>query len=149
MTKTQRIIRYFTKNPTANVKDVAAKYKSAITTVYALRKQAMPKAQEELSKAILGPQIDTPEPIAVTMAPTANDRQVGGNHYKAMAVQPWNVVDTWPIEQRIGYYRGGALKYVMRLGTKDESPIEAGKGLHYLEKLVEVLHEQQSSHHRI
>lgn len=148
MTKTQRIIRHFVKHPTADVKETAAKFKSAITTIYSLRKRAMHKAQEELSKQILGPQIDTPELIAVhemvTMAPTANDRQVGGDHYKNMGVQPWNVVDTWPIEQRIGYYRGGALKYVMRLGTKDESPVEAGKGLHYLEKLIEVLREQQS-----
>ena len=39
----------------------------------------------------------------------ANTKQIGGNHYRAMSVQPWDVVDTWPIEQRIGYYRGGAL----------------------------------------
>lgn len=149
MTKTQRIIRYFTKNPTADVKDTAVKFKSSLNTVYMLRKRAMHQAQEQLSKQLLGPQIDAPELIAVheavTMAPSANDRQVGGNHYKEMGVQPWNVVDTWPIDQRIGYYRGGALKYVMRLGSKDEAPIEAAKGLHYLEKLVEVLREQQSN----
>jgi hypothetical protein len=52
-------------------------------------------------------------------------------------------VDTWPLYQRIGYYRGGALKYIMRLGNKDEMEQEAGKGLHYLEKLVEVLKEQR------
>ena len=72
----------------------------------------------------------------------ANDKQVGGDHYKNMGVEPWDVVDTWPIEQRIGYYRGGALKYIMRLGNKDEMAQEAGKGLHYLEKLLEVLREQ-------
>lgn len=25
---------------------------------------------------------------------SANDRQAGGDHYKRMGVQPWNVVDT-------------------------------------------------------
>ena len=70
-------------------------------------------------------------------------RQVGGDHYKKLAVQPWDVVDTWPIEQQIGYYRGGALKYVMRMGSKDESIQEVGKGLHYLEKLVECLKRQR------
>ena len=70
---------------------------------------------------------------------TANARQVGGTHYKDMGVQPWDVVDTWPYEQRIGYYRGGALKYVMRSGRKDNEIQEAGKAIHYLEKLIETL----------
>lgn len=73
----------------------------------------------------------------------ANDRQVGGDHYMAMGVQPWDVVDTWPREQRIGYYRGGALKYLMRMGSKDESPMEVAKGQHYIQKLLEVLNEQE------
>ena len=71
----------------------------------------------------------------------ANEKQVGGMHYKAMGVEPWDVVDTWPLEQRIGYYRGNALKYIMRMGSKDQSDQEVSKGLHYLEKLVEVLKE--------
>jgi len=74
-------------------------------------------------------------------------RQVGGDHYKKLAVQPWDVVDTWPIEQQIGYYRGGALKYVMRMGSKDESVQEVSKGLHYLEKLVECLRRQKEEGH--
>ena len=65
--------------------------------------------------------------------------QVGGDHYKKLAVQPWDVVDTWPLEQQVGAYRAGALKYVMRMGSKDESIQEIGKGIHYLEKLLEVL----------
>lgn len=73
---------------------------------------------------------------------TANAKQVGGDHYKKMGIQTWDVVDTWPREQRIGYYRGNALKYIMRLGNKDEEIQEAGKGIHYLEKLVEVLKEK-------
>jgi hypothetical protein len=48
--------------------------------------------------------------------------------YKSMPIEPWDVIDTWPLEQRIGYYRGGGLKYVMRMGTKDEAPQEIGKG---------------------
>lgn len=71
----------------------------------------------------------------------ANDRQVGGSHYKEMDVQPWDVVDTWPVEQRIGYYRGGALKYLMRMGSKDESAEEIAKGQHYMQKLLEILGE--------
>lgn len=71
-------------------------------------------------------------------------RQVGGSHYKLMKVQPWDVVDTWPLEQQVGAYRAGALKYVMRMGSKDESVQEIGKGIHYLEKLIEVLKRVQA-----
>lgn len=69
----------------------------------------------------------------------ANKKQVGGNHYKQMGVEPWDVIDTWPFEQRVGAYRAGALKYIMRMGSKDQDVQEIGKGIHYLEKLLEVL----------
>lgn len=69
----------------------------------------------------------------------ANDKQVAGTHYKDMGVEPWDVVDTWPIEQRIGAYRHGALKYLMRMGSKDEQLQEIKKCGHYIEKLIEVL----------
>ena len=72
----------------------------------------------------------------------ANAKQVGGEHYKNMGVEVWDVVDTWPLDQRIGYYRGNALKYTMRMGSKDASAQEIEKGIHYLEKLIEVLEEQ-------
>ena len=76
----------------------------------------------------------------------ANDKQVGGQHYKQMGVEPWDVVDTWPIDQQIGYYRGGALKYIMRMGTKDEQIQEIGKARHYMDKLIEVLEIRNASH---
>jgi len=54
------------------------------------------------------------------------------------------VIDTWSLEQRIGAYRAGALKYVMRMGTKDENVKELKKAGHYIEKLVEVLEEAEN-----
>jgi len=147
MTKKQRIIDHFIKNPNAEVRAVAAKFKAAMPTIYTLRKLAMHQLQEQIAIKALGPQIDEPQVVVERgweESPRANDRQVGGDHYKNMGVQPWDVVDTWPIEQRIGYYRGGALKYLMRMGSKDQSPVEVAKGQHYIQKLLEVLHEQQS-----
>lgn len=70
---------------------------------------------------------------------SANDTQAGGNHYLAMEIQPFDVIDTWPIEQRIGFYRGNLLKYTMRMGAKDVSKNEIAKARHYAEKLLEVL----------
>jgi len=69
----------------------------------------------------------------------AADRQEGGRHYKKMAVEPWDVIDTWPLEQQIGYHRGAALKYIMRMGSKDAQLQEVRKAGHYIEKLIEVL----------
>jgi len=71
----------------------------------------------------------------------ARDIQVGGAHYKTKAVQPWDVYDTWPPEQRIGAYRANCVKYVMRLDDKDTPLMNAKKLLHYTQKLIEVLEE--------
>lgn len=76
--------------------------------------------------------------------PAAKDKQVGGEHYKNMGVEVWDVVDTWPADQRIGYYRGNALKYIMRMGSKDASAQEIEKAIHYLEKLLEVIKENKN-----
>lgn len=75
---------------------------------------------------------------------SANDKQIGGNHYKEMGVEPWDVIDSFPIEQRIGFYRGNAIKYIMRMGTKDMSLKEIEKARHYLDKLIETLGEQNA-----
>lgn len=141
ITKKQQVINWFLKHPLATPRVVSEKFSMALPAVYTLRKQAMHEYQERNATEMLGPQIDEPQ-VVVTMEPTASDRQVGGDHYKAMSVQPWDVVDTWPRDQRIGYYRGGALKYLMRMGSKDGSPLEVSKGQHYIQKLLEVLQEQ-------
>lgn len=72
---------------------------------------------------------------------SANDYMVAGDHYKKLGVEPWDVIDSWPLEQRIGFYRGSALKYLMRLGSKDAAAQEAMKAKHYCEKLIEVFSE--------
>lgn len=73
---------------------------------------------------------------------SANDEQAGGDHYKRMKVQPWDVVDMWPLAERVAYYRGNALKYIMRLNDKDTPLTNAEKAAHYCRKLVEVLRAQ-------
>lgn len=70
---------------------------------------------------------------------SASDYQVGGDHYTKMKVQPWDVIDSWPVEQQIGFHRGNVLKYLMRMGSKDAQLQEAKKALQYCSKLVEVL----------
>jgi len=74
---------------------------------------------------------------------SANDVQIGGTHYKTMGVEPWDVVDSWPLEQQVGYYRGNALKYLMRMGKKDDALQEIKKSAHYIQKLIEVMSKQK------
>lgn len=72
-------------------------------------------------------------------------RDTGPSHYAGKSVQPWDVIDTWPAEQRIGFYRGNLLKYTMRMGDKDVSAQEITKAKHYAEKLLEVLKELEAA----
>lgn len=67
---------------------------------------------------------------------SANDRQEGGNHYKEMDPQPWDVMQALltPEEFR-GFLKGNMIKYAMRQGKKS-SP-DAAKYNHYYEKLIE------------
>lgn len=74
-----------------------------------------------------------------TMSEQANDYQVDGTHYLDMPIEPWAIIDTWPLAMRLGFYRGNALKYLMRMGRKGPLDIDAQKARHYLTKLLEVL----------
>lgn len=74
-----------------------------------------------------------------------NTKQEGSAHYTQMNIQPWDVIDTWPIEQQIGYHRGNVLKYTMRMGSKDGRLQEAKKIRHYADKLIEVLERSNGS----
>jgi hypothetical protein len=67
-----------------------------------------------------------------------NEMQVGGNHYKDMPVQPWEVMEVvLTKEEFIGFLKGNVIKYSMRAGRKEGSD-DAGKALHYKYKLKEV-----------
>lgn len=76
---------------------------------------------------------------------SAREQQYGGSHYKKMNIQPWDVIDSWPQSQQIGFYRGNALKYLMRAGSKDDPMQEIQKARHYLDKLIELLGEKNDS----
>lgn len=70
---------------------------------------------------------------------SADNEQVGGDHYKTMAMQPWEVMESVLTHQEfIGFLKGNIIKYAMRNGRKDSD--DAGKAKHYQKKLNEVLH---------
>ena len=68
----------------------------------------------------------------------ADDLQVSGNHYKDMAIQPWELMEAvLTHEEFVGYLKGNVIKYAMRAGRKDGSD-DLGKARHYMMKLAEV-----------
>jgi hypothetical protein len=63
----------------------------------------------------------------------ADHKQVGGDHYKTKAIQPWEVIE----RNGMGFFDGNALKYLMRY--KDKNGVEdLKKAVHYIEKLIEL-----------
>ena len=68
---------------------------------------------------------------------SADNEQVGGDHYKTMGMQPWEVMESvLTHEEFIGFLKGNIIKYAMRNGRKDSD--DAGKARHYKKKLNEV-----------
>lgn len=68
---------------------------------------------------------------------TADDLQVGGQHYKDMGIQPWAVMEAvLTHEEFTGFLKGNVIKYAMRQGKKDSD--DANKARHYAFKLAEV-----------
>jgi Protein of unknwon function (DUF3310) len=70
-------------------------------------------------------------------AKSANERQVGGAHYKAKRsgqMEHWDIVWTWGLD----YFQGQITKYVMR--HKEKGGVQdLEKAKHFLEKYIELL----------
>lgn len=75
---------------------------------------------------------------------SANDEQVGGTHYKDMAIQPWDAMRAWmSTAQFAGFLLGNVIKYAARHHEKGGVE-DLRKARHYLDKLIEV-HEETAS----
>jgi len=61
-----------------------------------------------------------------------NKTQVGGQHYKRLAIQPWDYV----LANNLGYMEGSVIKYISR--WRDKNGLEdLHKCRHFLNKLIE------------
>ena len=127
--KTAQVSEYFLKHPNAVPKDVGAKFGMHMPQVYGIRKRV-------LSGSMLGEVVNPQITDAVTQ--TADLQQVGGSHYKDMAVQPWSAMQAWMTpEQFSGFLRGNAIKYLARCDVKGGLD-DIKKAEHYIHKLIEV-----------
>lgn len=65
--------------------------------------------------------------------PKATAQQVGGTHYKDLAIQPVEYIHA----NKIGYFEGNVIKYVTR--WKDKNGIaDLEKAKHYIDLLIEL-----------
>lgn len=65
---------------------------------------------------------------------SAHSRQIGGTHYKEMAIQPIDYITA----NNLGWCEGNAIKYITRYSKKGgKQDIE--KAIHYLQILLEKL----------
>ena len=67
----------------------------------------------------------------------ANANQVGGEHYRNKAIQPWDYI----VSNNLGYLEGCVVKYVSRYKEKGGMQ-DLEKAAHYLQKLMEVQSER-------
>jgi hypothetical protein len=65
--------------------------------------------------------------------PKSLDTQIGGDHYKTLAIQPVEYIH----RNNIGYFEGNVIKYVTRWRTKG-GVADLEKAKHYLELLIEL-----------
>lgn len=72
---------------------------------------------------------------AMKQQTTANQTQIGGDHYKAKSIQPWDYIAA----NQLGYFEGNIVKYVSR--WQDKGGVnDLEKARHYLDKLIELEH---------
>lgn len=66
-------------------------------------------------------------------ARNANTLQIGGMHYKAKDIQPWDYIAA----NQIGYLAGNAIKYLSRYKEKGGAD-DIKKAIHYCHKILEM-----------
>ena len=64
---------------------------------------------------------------------SANEQQVGGDHYKRQAIQPWDII----VANGLDFFEGNALKYLLRWRHKGGVE-DLRKARHYIDKLIEL-----------
>lgn len=64
-------------------------------------------------------------------------KQVSGDHYKTLGIQPLEVMQhLLTAEEYVGFLKGNIIKYSIRQGRKEGSD-DAGKAQHYKELLIQ------------
>jgi hypothetical protein len=78
-------------------------------------------------------ELATPADKAQANPMAANERQVGGSHYKGSAIEHWDIV----AQHDLDYFQGQITKYVMRWRKKNGTE-DLKKARHFLDKYIEL-----------
>ena len=62
----------------------------------------------------------------------AKDKQIGGDHYKKMAIQPSDYI----VKNKLGLYEGNIVKYITRHSVKGGKQ-DVEKVIHYAQLLID------------
>lgn len=72
-------------------------------------------------------------------------KQVGGNHYESLEIEPFSVIDDWGRRwpKDLHFYLGNAVKYVARIGNKPNGNPKEDllKAAHYLQEAADRIEE--------
>ena len=123
-------IKLFPGHRNRDIADLTGESENLISKVRSTMYRRKPRKPNVVDAAI--------EPMAMSLpapeqAQDANAIQVGGQHYKSKAIQPWDYIAS----NNLGYLEGNVVKYVSR--WKDKGGVEdLKKAQHYLAKLIEV-----------
>jgi len=135
--KTKKFLKDLDAFPEASVNSLAKKHKIAAGYAYKLAKKRAgyppmvptPVVTIDVSQPVPATEME----IAEMLGLPANEVQVGGDHYKKNAIQPWDYI----VSNDLGYLEGNVVKYVSR--WKDKGGLQdLEKAKHYLDKLLEV-----------
>lgn len=64
---------------------------------------------------------------------SANEKQVGGEHYRNKSIQPWDYIAA----NGLGFFEGNVVRYVSR--WKEKGGVrDLEKARHYIDKLIEL-----------
>lgn len=78
----------------------------------------------------------------------ANSRQVNGDHYRKLAIQPWDALAAWMTKEQFqGFLLGSAIAYLGRFNASSPGKggiVDVEKARHYLDKLIEFSKREQS-----
>ena len=125
--KAEKIMAYMIANKTSTVAEVAkatgTSYGYAHKIITSLgTAEAVFGAMEEAKSTEKKPQ-------------AANQRQVGGQHYVGLSVEPWAAMEAWMTnEEFVGFLKGNIIKYLAR----EKNTNDLDKAGHYMQKLLEV-----------
>lgn len=130
----KRVWAYLLKNRQATVEDIVLSCDVSLGEAENyLSRISSPNWREEVS-------------VHTNKTPSALDNQVGGTHYKEMAVQPWEALEAWltPAEYR-GYHKGVAISYLAREQSKGGMQ-DIQKAVHHLQRLIETQGGEDGGH---